>query len=185
MADKPSSPERSGRAESLPQSYRGRATVWVIETDTAIRGWMLGYGTRLLRYSLGLVFIWFGALKPLGMSPAAELIGETVYLVPPEVFVPLLGWWEVLVGLCLLYRPLIRVGILLLALMMPGTFLPLVVVPEATWIAFPYAPSMEGQYIFKNLVLISAALVVGGTVSEEEAITAPFERLADLLGRLV
>lgn len=142
---------------------------------------MSRYGSRLLRYSLGVIFIWFGLLKPLGVSPAEDLIAETVYLVPPEPFVAILGVWEVLVGLCLLYRPLIRVGILLLVLMMPGTFLPLIVVPEATWLIFPYAPTVEGQYILKNLVLISAALVVGGTVREEEEIATPFKRIIEEL----
>lgn len=164
-------------------SYRDRFTVRMDRTDRAIGRWMSRYGSRLLRYSLGLVFVWFGLLKPLGLSPAADLIAETVYLVPPGTFVSVLGWWEVLIGLCLLYRPLIRVGVFLLALMMPGTFLPLVVVPEATWIAFPYAPSMEGQYILKNLVLISAALVVGGTVHEEEEFPTPFRRIKEAITR--
>jgi uncharacterized membrane protein YkgB len=135
--------------------------------DTAIAGWMDRWGLRLLRYAIGVVFVWFGALKPLGLSPAAELVANTVYLVPPELFVPVLGVWEVLIGLCLLYRPLIRLGILLLFLQMPGTFLPLLLLPEATFAVFPYALTLEGQYIVKNLVMIGAALVVGGTVRGE------------------
>lgn len=167
--------------ESVTQRHREQVTRRIDETDRAIATWMSRYGSRLLRYSLGGIFIWFGILKPLGLSPAADLIAETVYLVPSEPFIFALGWWEVAIGLCLLYRPLIRVGILLLFLMIPGTFLPLVVVPEATWVAFPYAPTVEGQYILKNLVLISAALVVGGTVREEDEIANPFERLRDTL----
>lgn len=132
--------------------------------DTAIAGWMDRWGLRLLRYAIGVVFVWFGALKPLGLSPAAELVANTVYVVPPELFVPILGVWEVLIGLCLLYRPLIRLGILLLFLQMPGTFLPLVLLPETTFVRFPYALTLEGQYIIKNLVMIGAALAVGATV---------------------
>jgi uncharacterized membrane protein YkgB len=150
--------------------------------DREIARWMRQHGLRLLRYSLGLTFIWFGLLKPLGMSPAAELVANTVYVVPPELFVPILGWWEVLIGLCLLYRPLIRLGVLLLFVQMPGTFLPLVLLPEATWTAAPYAPTLEGQYIMKNLVLIAAALVVGGTVRERDEDPTPadvVERVAD------
>jgi uncharacterized membrane protein YkgB len=135
--------------------------------DTAIAGWMDRWGLRLLRYAIGVVFVWFGALKPLGLSPAAELVANTVYLVSPELFVPVLGVWEVVIGICLLYRPLIRLGILLLFLQMPGTFLPLLLLPEATFAVFPYALTLEGQYIVKNLVMIGAALVVGGTVREE------------------
>lgn len=135
--------------------------------DTAIAGWMDRWGLRLLRYAIGVVFVWFGALKPLGLSPAADLVANTVYVVPPELFVPVLGVWEVLIGLCLLYRPLIRLGILLLFLQMPGTFLPLVLLPEVTFAQFPHALTLEGQYIIKNLVMIGAALAVGATVRED------------------
>jgi len=47
---------------------------------------------------------------------------------------------------------------------MPGTFLPFVVLPDVTFATFPYELTVEGQYIVKNLVLIGAALAVGGTV---------------------
>ena len=122
------------------------------------------YGFVLLRGSLGVIFIWYGALKPLGISPAEELVKRTVYWLSPEVFVPILGWWEVAIGVCLLVRPLIRVGVLLLFLQMPGTMLPLVLLPDVCFTRIPYGLTIEGQYIVKNLVLIGAAIVVGGTV---------------------
>lgn len=134
------------------------------QIDRRIAGWMSRNGLFLLRLSLGLVFIWFGLLKPLGLSPAEELVKNTVYFVPPEVFFPILGWWEVAIGLGLLIRPLIRVALLLLFLQMPGTMLPLVLLPEVCFTEFPLGLTLEGQYIIKNLVLISAAIVVGGTV---------------------
>lgn len=134
--------------------------------DRQIATWMATYGVRLLRISLGVIFIWFGLLKPFGVSPANDLVTRTVYWVDPAWFIPFLGWWEVLIGLCLLVRPLARLGILLLALQMPGTILPLFVLPDVCWVHAPYAPTLEGQYIIKNLVLIAAAIVVGGTVRE-------------------
>lgn len=139
------------------------------QVDRAIAGTMQRYGVRLLRYALAVVFIWFGILKPLGMSPAAELVGRTVTFLPlsPDVFVPVLGWWEVAIGVTLLIRPLVRVALLLLLAQMAGTFLPLVILPEVVWTQFPHALTTEGQYIIKNLVLIGAALVVGGSVREE------------------
>lgn len=121
-------------------------------------------GVPVLRVALGVVFVWFGGLKIIGTSPAAELVANTVYFLPPELFVPILGVWEVLIGLCFLYRPLIRVGIFL---QMPGTFLPLVLLPETVYTTFPYGLTVEGQYIIKNLVIIGAALVIGGTVRRE------------------
>jgi uncharacterized membrane protein YkgB len=132
--------------------------------DAHIAGWMESHGAFLLRISLGVVFFWFGALKPLGLSPATQLVERTVYWFPPEVFVPVLGWWEMIIGACLIYRPLIRLAILLLFLQMPGTMLPLFILPEVCFTQFPFGLTIEGQYIIKNLVLVSAAIVIGGTV---------------------
>jgi uncharacterized membrane protein YkgB len=66
-----------------------------------------------------------------------------------------------IIGICLLYTPLIRIGLFLLALQMPGTFLPLILRPEICFLDFPFNLTLEGQYIIKNLVLIGAAMVVG------------------------
>lgn len=114
-----------------------------------------------LRISLGIIFIWFGALKPLGNSPANDVITKTVYWFNPDIFIPILGIWEIAIGLCLLYAPFIRAGLFLLALQMPGTFLPLILLPEVCFVNFPFDLTLEGQYIVKNLVLIGAAIVVG------------------------
>ncbi len=137
------------------------------QVDAAIAGWMDRQGLFLLRVSLAMVFIWFGALKPFRISPADDLIQRTVYWFDPDVFIPILGAWEVAIGVCLLFRPLIRVALLLLLLQMPGTFLPLVLLPDVCFTYVPWAPTLEGQYIIKNLVLISAAIVVGGSVRRQ------------------
>jgi uncharacterized membrane protein YkgB len=134
------------------------------DIDRRIAGWMEKYGYLVLRISIAIVFIWFGILKPLGVSPAENLVRETVYWIDPDIFVPFLGWWEVAIGVTLLFRPLVRIAILLLFLQIPGTFLPLVLLPEVTFSHFPYALTTEGQYIIKNLIIIGAALVIGGTV---------------------
>ena len=126
---------------------------------------MITYGILLLRYSQAMVFIWFGLLKPLGISPAQELVENTVYWFDDKAtFVNLLGWWEVVIGFTMCFRPLIRISIFLLFLQMPGTFLPLVLLPEVCFTDFPYGLTLEGQYIVKNLIIISSALVIGGTV---------------------
>jgi uncharacterized membrane protein YkgB len=137
--------------------------------DLRISGWMEKYGSLLLRISLAIIFIWFGALKPLGISPAEELIKRTVYWFPPDIFVPILGWWEVAIGAGLLFRPLLRFALALLFLQMPGTILPLILLPEVCFTQFPFGLTLEGQYIIKNLILISAAIVVGGTVRSRVA----------------
>lgn len=127
------------------------------------------WGVPALRYALAVIFILFGVLKPLGLSPAAPLVRETVAFLPlgtPDTWVAVIGWWEVAIGVCFLWRGTIRVAIALLAAQMVGTFMPLVLLPEATFQPgrYPWAPTMEGQYIIKNLLIIAAALVVGGTV---------------------
>ena len=107
--------------------------------DARIAAWMDQHGRFLLRISLAIVFIWFGLLKPFGLSPAEELVKNTVYWIPADVFVPILGWWEVAIGVVMLFRPLLRAAIFLLFLQMPGTALPLVLLPEVCFAEFPYA----------------------------------------------
>ena len=131
------------------------------EFDRHVRERLARIGFPMLRWTLALVFIWFGLLKPLDASPANDLVKRTIYWLPPDRFLPFLGWWEVAIGLCLLWRPLVRVGVLLLFLQMPGTFLPLFLLPEVCFNRPPFELTMEGQYIVKNLVLIAAAIVVG------------------------
>lgn len=125
------------------------------------------YGEPGLRYALGIVFIWFGALKPLGVSPAAGLVARTCPWWDPTWFVPFLGWWEVLIGVCLLYRPAIRIGLFLMAVQMVGTFLPMILLPSVVYQDSIFHLTLEGQYIIKNLVLVTAAMVVGSNVRKE------------------
>lgn len=134
--------------------------------DRRIAGWMHRNGHFIVRMALAVVFIWFGLLKPLGISPAETLVKNTVFFLPGDLFVSILGWWEVAIGVGLLYRPMNRLAILLLFLQMPGTLLPLVLLPEVCFTQVPFGLTMEGQYIIKNAVLIGAALVVGGTVRQ-------------------
>ena len=135
--------------------------------DKLISRYMFIYGIIFLRFSIGLIFVWFGFLKPFGISPAQELVTNTVYWFDDKVsFVKFLGWWEVAIGITMCIKPLIRISIFLLFLQMPGTFLPLVLLPEICFTDFPFGLTLEGQYIIKNLIIISAGLVIGGTVNK-------------------
>lgn len=132
---------------------------------------MRRWSVPALRFSLAVIFIWFGVLKPLGLSPAAPLVKSTVAWMPffsADTWVAIIGWWEVAIGVTFLFHKTLRIAIALLAMQMVGTFLPLFVAPGVTFQPgrFPYAPTLEGQYIVKNLLIISGALVVGGTVRQ-------------------
>lgn len=133
--------------------------------DRLITRMMATYGIPLLRISMGVVFVWFGALKLIpGGSPAEGLIRETITFFPPQIFLPVLALWEILIGLGFITGKLMRVTILLLFLQMPGTVSPMVLRPDLVFVQFPFFLTLEGQYIVKNLVLVSAALVIGATV---------------------
>lgn len=138
--------------------------------DTKITAWMARYGIVLLRISLGLAFFWFGFLKFFpGLSPAEELATRTIEtmtfsLIPPTISIYILAAWETLIGLGLIFGLWMRATLLLLFLQMLGTMTPLFFFPAEVFTRIPYAPTLEGQYIIKNLVLISAGIVLGATV---------------------
>ena len=142
--------------------------------DKAITAWMARYDLVFMRVSLGIVFFWFGALKLVpGLSPAEELVRNTTYFVDPDLFLPVLAIWEMAIGLGLIFGVFMRLTLLLLFLQLPGTALPLVILPDVIWTVFPYGLTLEGQYIVKNLVLIGAGLVLGGTVRGGRLVPEP------------
>ena len=140
---------------------------------------MARYGLVLLRLSLGIVFLWFGVLKFFPeMSPAQELAARTIGVLtggrmPPGVVLPILAGWECLIGIGLLVGRGLRVVLLLIYLQMLGTLAPLALFPHEVFIHIPYAPTLEGQYIIKNLVLISAGIVIGATVRGGKIVADP------------
>ena len=138
--------------------------------DRAITDWMARWGLVLLRVSVGVVFFWFGFLKFFpGLSPAEALATDTIQvmtggLLEPRVSIRILAAWECLIGLGLITGRALRTTLLLLFLQMPGTVTPMLFFPELTFQSFPFVLTLEGQYIVKNLVLVSAAFVIGATV---------------------
>lgn len=141
--------------------------------DARVARWMADNGITILRVALGIVFVWFGTLKLVpGLSPAEDLVRATVPFLRGEFFVPLLGLWEVAIGLGFLAGRALRGTILLLFLQMPGTLAPVVLLPERVFTLFPFGLTLEGQYIVKNFVLIAAALVIGATVRGARLIEA-------------
>lgn len=138
----------------------------IIQTDQTIARWMKRWSIPAIRLSFGIIFIWFGILKPFGLSSAEELLKSTVVWLPigtPELWLIIIGWWEVVIGVTFLFSKTTRIAIALLFMQMVGTFMPLVLLPDITFQnGNPLTPSLEGQYIIKNVMIISAALLLGG-----------------------
>ncbi len=119
------------------------------------------FSLPLLRAALGVVFIWFGALKVAGTTPVADLVAGTVPWLDRTWFIPALGAAEIIMGIALLVGRLMPFVCAVLAAHLCGTFLVLVMEPE---LAFqngnPLLLTTIGEFVVKNLVLISAALVL-------------------------
>lgn len=141
--------------------------IWTLaeRLDERAIGLLSRYGIMLLRLSLGATFVWFGALKVLDVSPVSDLVASTVYWVPPEFFVPFLGFWEILVGFGLISGRFLRTTLIFFLMQMAGTMLVLVVKPDLAFQGLnPFLLTVEGEFVVKNLVLISGGLVVGSTI---------------------
>lgn len=137
--------------------------------DRRVTHWLAEHGLTFLRISIGVIFIWFGVLKfwP-GLSPADQLATETIDrltfgLIPADLARVLLAILETTIGIGLVTGRFMRLTLLLLVGQMIGAATPLFLFPEVTW-AYPFVPTLEGQYILKNVVLVSAALTIGATV---------------------
>ena len=157
---------------------RSRQSVYS-QLDKHITDWMARHGITLLRVSLGVVFLWFGVLKFFpGLSPAQSLAARTIDIltlgmVPASVSVPVLALWECVVGIGLLTNLFMRATLLLLFVQMMGTVTPIFLFPNEVFTVLPYAPTLEGQYIIKNIVLVSAGLVIGATVRGGRVVSNP------------
>ena len=147
--------------------------------DIQITTWMARYGVVLLRVTLGIVFFWFGVLKFFpDLSPAEDLAIRTTSkltfdLIPANTAILVLAVWESLIGLGLISGRLLRATLLLLFLQMIGTVTPLYFFPQEAFTTVPFAPTLEGQYIIKNLVLVSAGIVIGATVRGGKVVADP------------
>jgi uncharacterized membrane protein YkgB len=137
------------------------------------------YGLVFTRVALGVIFLWFGVLKffpivlPIDVLAEKILVVISFHLFRPETCLHVLAFFECVIGVGMLTKRFMRLTVALLFLQMPGTFLPLILLRQETWIHFPYLPTLVGQYIIKNIALIAAGLVVGATVRGGKIIAHP------------
>lgn len=138
----------------------------MIQTEfSVIDHWLIYFFRRIsvptARIGLFVVFFWFGLLKLLGPSPASGLVQQlyhqTIPFVDFHIFYIGFALLECVIGILFLIKGMERIVLPLLLIHMLATFLPLFMLPEATW-QMPFVPTLEGQYIIKNLVVVAAAL---------------------------
>jgi uncharacterized membrane protein YphA (DoxX/SURF4 family) len=138
------------------------------------------HGVLTLRIALGVVFIWFGALKVADMSPVADLVADIVPILSDRPAVLAVGIVELVVGLGLIVGFAIRLTLGLFFAQMLGTFLVLVLRPALSFQGGnPFRLTVLGEFVVKNLVLLTAGLVVAGGIPRPRG----DENLADLLKR--
>jgi len=135
----------------------------------------------LLRGSLGITFVWFGALKLAGQPTLpASLIAAITPFLDPDLSVPLVGAVEVVLGAGLLlgrWMPVFLAGI---ALHLSGTFLVLVLRPDVAFVdGNPLLLSVEGEYVVKNLVLLAATASLALLTLGPRSVAATGHRLPD------
>ncbi|WP_462264093.1 hypothetical protein [Mucilaginibacter sp.] len=152
---------------------------FAVKAETKMAEWKARNGMNILRVSLGIIFFWFGALKFFhGVSSAEILAGRTITKlsfghIGPVVSMPILACWECVIGLGLLLKKWLSFILVLLYFQMVGTLLPLVFFPHETFANSILVPTLLGQYIIKNMVLISAGIVIGATVQGGALLSNP------------
>ena len=113
------------------------------------------------RFSLFLIYFWFGALKVFGLSPASpmvlELLDKVMPFMDPAAFLISFGLFEVLIGILFLIPKLTKLALILLALHLVTVIMPLFILPYMIWNG-AFVPSLEGQYIIKNILIVAVAL---------------------------
>ncbi|MBS1701116.1 MAG: hypothetical protein JST12_05610 [Armatimonadetes bacterium] len=151
-----------------------RTKVRVADLEKAFLDFLSSHSTAILRWAMALVFIWFGALKLVpGVSPAEAIAGRTLQelslgVLKPSLSLPLLALLEVTIGFGFLFGRRLKLTLWLLMGHMAGTLTPFVLFPHETMSSFG-VPTMLGQYILKNCVLIAAGLVLFGSLRTKES----------------
>jgi len=135
----------------------------IYKFDYATLNFLKRHYVTIARWSIFLVYFWFGGLKLFGLSPAGPLVqslfDSTIPIMDFDTFFILFALFEMLIGVLFLVKGAERLVILLLILHLVATALPLLILPEITWQQF-LVPTLEGQYIIKNILIIALALVI-------------------------
>jgi len=138
--------------------------------EAACQRWLIAYSIAFLRVSLGAVFLFFGGLKFFpGVSPAQNLVEQTAEiltlgLVPGAVALVAVAASECIIGLCLISGRALRPAVYLLGVQLIGILSPLLLLSGRLFDGVHGAPTLEGQYVLKDVILLGAALVLAATL---------------------
>lgn len=132
-------------------------------------------GESMARFALFIIYFWFGALKVFGLSPANPLVQQLLHRTLPwmsfDTFIMLFGLLEALIGILFLIRNewISRVTIAIMWLHMSLTVLPLFLLPQIAW-SRPFVPTLEGQYIIKNVALIALTIQLAAHMHKQKSV---------------
>jgi len=147
----------------LDSTANHSVTSLVLKLDNWLLSSLRRWSITALRLALGSVFLWFGALKIFGNSPVASLIRETYTFVPVSLFILVLGVWEMVIGIGIILKRALRCVLILLCVHLVGTFTAMWLKPSLFFVqGFPFCLTGDGEFVMKNVVLITAALVIAG-----------------------
>jgi putative oxidoreductase len=138
--------------------------------ERACERWLIAYSIAILRVSVGIVMLAFGMLKFFpGVSPAQDLVEATTQiitlgLVSGPVALVAVATLECVVGLLLISGRALRIGVYLLGALLIGILSPLLLLPGRLFAGPHGAPTLEGQYVLKDLIIVGAALVLAATI---------------------
>jgi putative oxidoreductase len=161
---------RGARATDLRRAPAGPLRERLDRIDLAIHQWLVVYSMTILRVSLGAIFLGFGVLKLFpGISPAANLVEATTHvlflgLVPGPIALVGVGLLECTIGILLIAGKAMRAAIYMLAFQLVGILSPVVLLAPRLFSGPHNAPTLEGQYVLKDVVLVGAALVLAATL---------------------
>ncbi len=147
--------------------------------DSRLTHWMAANGIAFLRISIGIIFFWFGFIKYFpGLSPIEDLALRTTKVLTFDLFSDNamaigLATLECLIGIGLLTGKFLRSTLLLLLLQLVGAISPVFIFPKEVFKIIPIVPTLAGQYIIKDIIIISAGILIGGTVRGGKMIADP------------
>lgn len=163
----------AGAVRSQPQATATLRSIgaYLRPLEATAQRWLIAHSLTMLRVSVGVVFVVFGVLKFFpGVSPAQDLVVRTTDIltmgvIPADVALVLVATLECVIGLCLITGRAMRAGVYLLAIQLIGILSPLVLLAGRMFGGPHGAPTLEGQYVLKDLILVGAALVIAATLS--------------------